>query len=91
MHTENQQSPTVIDLITWSKKVQEWNTSSLKESLTDSLEGWLQTDLSSSKEDRGIMLFNMNLLKKGLTLLGNLELEDLEAAEHLLKKQPNVS
>ena len=90
MSKENENKTQVTNLIAWAKSVQEWEASSISESLTDSFEGWLQTDLASSKEARGLMLFNINLAKKGILLISKLEPEDLEAVEQLLNQPSNV-
>ena len=89
-HTENENKVQVTDLIAWAKHVQEWEASSVKESLTETFEGWLHTDLASGTSDRATVLFNVNLAKKGISLISKLQLEDLEAAEQLLNLPSNV-
>ena len=86
MQNENQKKPNAVQLIAWAQYTQEWNADSIAESLNDVFEAWLHTDFASDKAERGLMLFNINTIKKGLNLIMRLEPEDLEVAERLLKQ-----
>lgn len=86
MHKENYEKPQVVDFIAWAQNVQEWNPTLIAESLQDVFEAWLHTDFASDKSERGVVLFNINLIKKGILLINKLKLEQLDDAAKKLKK-----
>lgn len=90
MHKENENRPQVTDLIAWAKNVQEWEPASIAESLNEAFEAYIHTNFADAKEERCILMFNINLVKKGMLLLSDLDLDLLDDAEKILTNHSNV-